>query len=279
MAINAATKAYKEEIDAKFRDAGNSVYLANLAILSISNTLEFAPLIKGGFKRAAKLTNFERRLGERTVGAQEWVEGILRGETASIVNTVDKGWKPVLGKTALNSFSEAMEEGSQNLASNSSKYQAKAKLNKAASDSILGARINPEATEDLVDYTKAFSKALYDNFGTPESSGWEEFFLGGLTGGLGFIGLQKYVVKDEQGKQKYDPKTNKPLTTWKPRSISDIFQGGFIGARREIQEAYDENQLIVDAVNQRLSNPDFIKRTQHAIASRALSKEMDEGLE
>lgn len=279
MAIDAATEQYKNEIDAKFRDAGNSVYLANMAILSVTNALEFPSLIKGGFKRAAKLTDFERRLGERTVGAQEWAQGILRGETASIVNTVDKGWKPILGKTALNSFSEAFEEGSQNLASNSNQYQAKAKLNKVASDSILGARINPEATEDLVDYTKAFSKALYDNFGSPESPGWEEFFLGGLTGGLGFIGMQKHAVKDEQGRQKYDPKTNKPLTSWKPRSISDLFQGGFWEAKQSLQDKYDENQLIVDAVNKRLSNPDFIKRTQHAIASRALSKEMDEALE
>jgi len=43
-----------------------------MAILSVSNLLEFAPLIKGGFQKSAKLSDFERRLGERTVGIDEW---------------------------------------------------------------------------------------------------------------------------------------------------------------------------------------------------------------
>jgi hypothetical protein len=70
-------------------------------------------------------------------------------------------------------------------------------LNQEAEDTLLGARINPEVTEELVDYTKAFSKALYDNFGSPENRGWEEFFLGALTGGMGFIGLSPHAVKNE----------------------------------------------------------------------------------
>lgn len=278
-AIDAATEQYKQDIDSKFRDAGNSVYAANLAILSASNALQFTPLIKGGFKRSAKLTDFERRLGERTVGADEWAQGILRGEQASIANTVDKGWGRTIRKATFNSLIEGGEEASQNLASNSRQLQAKARLNLDAADSILGARINPEATDELVDYTKAFSKALYDNFGSPESKGWEEFFLGALTGGMGFIGLGPHRVKNEQGEQMYDPKTHKPITSWKPRSISDWFQGGIMEARRAVNEEYEANQLIVDAVNQRLADPDFIKRTQHAIGSKALASEMEEALD
>jgi len=90
-----------------------------MAILSVSNLLEFAPLIKGGFQRSARLADFELRLGERTVGAEEWARGILRGESASIANTFDKGWKSALGKTALNALTEGSEEAAQNLASNS----------------------------------------------------------------------------------------------------------------------------------------------------------------
>jgi hypothetical protein len=47
----------------------------------------------------------------------------------------------------------------------------------------------------------------------------------------------------------YDPITHKKVTSWKPRSISDWFQGGIVAARRELDEEYEANQLIVDAVN------------------------------
>lgn len=278
-AINEAANQYKQEIDSKFRDAGNSVYAANLAILSISNFLEFTSLIKGGFQRSAKLADFERRLGDRVVGADEWTQGILRGESASIANTVGKSWGRALRKAGLNSLTEGSEEAAQNLVSNSRQLQAKARLNETAEDTLLGARINPEVTEELVDYTKAFSKALYDNFGSPESKGWEEFFLGALTGGVGFIGLSPHAVRNDQGEQMYDPITHKKITSWKPRSISDWLQGGIVAARRELNEEYEANQLIVDAVNQKLADPNFIKRTQHAVASKNYANEMDVALQ
>ena len=76
----------------------------------------------------------------------------------------------------------------------------------------------------------------------------------------------------------YDPITHKKVTSWKPRSISDWFQGGIVAARRELDEEYEANQLIVDAVNQKLADPDFIKRTQHAVASKNYANEMDAAL-
>jgi hypothetical protein len=165
------------------------VYLANLAILGASNTLEFGHILKGGFGKSAKLADYELRANGEKVALADWVTAGIRGEKIGIENTVNKGLGRIAGITAKNILTEGTEEATQNLASNTAKLQAKAKGNEFAENSILGARINPEVTDEITDYTKAFSKALYDNFGSPESPGWEEFFLGGLTGGMGFMSL------------------------------------------------------------------------------------------
>ena len=50
-------------------------------------------------------------------------------------------------------------------------------------------------------------------------------------------------------------------------------------AKRQVQEEYEDNQRIVDAVNKRLQDPEFIKRFQHSVASQKFSEDMSAALE
>jgi hypothetical protein len=93
----------------------------------------------------------------------------------------------------------------------------------------------------------AYSKTIKENFGTLSSPGWEEAFIGGLTGFLGSPSFQRKEVKGDDGKVLRDPKTNKPI-----KKTRLTMAGGIWDARREVNEAYEENQQLVDDINERL---------------------------
>ena len=273
---NAYTQ-YMQQASKELIDAGNSVYGLNMAILSISNSLEFASILKGGFNQTAKLTDYALRSGGKEVGAQDFVRGILRGEKSEVTNEINRslGRKALI--TAKNVITEGSEEAAQNLASTTNQMRTSARMNVWGEDnipSLLGNRINPEVTDDLVEYSKAFNKALNDNFGTPESKGWEEFFLGALTGGMGFISLRNSRVQDAQGNYVVDPQTGKIKTRIRP-----TWEGGFVQANREVEQEYEANQRMVDAINAKLADEEFIKRTRHAVSTLNASEEQRAALE
>lgn len=277
-AIDTAIQQYKDEEAGLLADAGNNVYKWNMAILSLTNSLEFGSLISGGFNSTAKLAERSYLLNGKEVGLRDFARGILKGEKASIKNEVNDSWGRIIGNTVKNTLSEGFEEGAQNLASNTAKMYTSAELNRrVATDpkfSLLGNRINPESSEDLADYTKAFNKILNKQFGSIDAPGWEEVFLGGLTGALGFINpLHMEKVKDKNGDYVRDTKGN-IVTKWKPWAI----EGGLIGARREIKEEYDENQKIIDLLNDKVSSEDFKKNIQHIVGNISYQKQMKEAL-
>lgn len=272
--INDAVNSYKESMKSELRDIGNSVYGANMAILSLTNSLEFGRLLSGGFKNTAKLSAHSFTANGEKVSSKEAFRRMLAGDNIQAVNDVSKGFGKTAGLTVKNMLSEGFEEAAQNVASNSNQMQGTARLNKIAESTILGSRINPEATDELVDYSKAFIKTISDQFGGFEKPGWEEFFLGALTGGMGTPMIKSVKQTDSEGKDIIDPKTNKPINKLKIR-----MGGGIWEAREAINQEYQQNQELVDAINKKFQDPEFINRSRHAVSQIDFNKRMKDALQ
>lgn len=278
--INKASEQYKEDIKASSRDLGNFVWGCNMAILGLSDLAEFKHILQGGYKQSQKLIKPHFQSNGKDASFFDALGGIVKGEKAQAVNDVDKSLSRKLLLTGKNALSEFGEESSQNIVSNSGQLQEQALLNAKAEqykyndgDTILGSRINPGATADLVNYTNAFTKALADQFGGFERGGWEEGFLGALTGGAGFMSVTRKQVKDDKGELVYG-KDGKPKTKW-----AFTWEGGFAEASRSVENEYNDNQRLVDAINKRFESPEFKQRLQHTIAKMDFGQRMDEALE
>lgn len=261
----ANAKAYTDE---QLRDVGNSVWLMNTGLLSITNSLEFGNILKGGYNLRKSLKDFGVKLTAegKEVGAREFGQAMAKGLQTEMTPSMPKiGAGAVIGGTLQRFGSEGFEEGAQRMISDSNEMQAQARLQQWADDrynqdqnkySLWAKQINPTITADLVDYTKSLAKAWSEGFGTIGSSGWEEVFLGGLTGMFGTAGIR----------QKADGK------------MGIGWQGGFMEAIRDQQAQYTEADRMIQQFNEQLSKPEFKQRMQWAAAKLAAAYDMEEAL-
>jgi len=267
--INEEGKRAKAQADAYLRDIGNSVYGANIALLSVSNGLQFGDILKGGYNFRKALTDYGIKLTAegKEVGAREFGRALFDTGRKTEIQAAKTGinYGKVLGDTAMRFGEEGFEEGSQNLISDSNQIQAAAKLQKWATDrfnsdhdkySLWEKQINPQVTEDLVDYTKALFKTWDTNFGTFSSPGWEEVLLGGLTGSLGTAGIRR----NKQG------------------TLGIGWQGGFAEAIREQKDEMSETDMAINRFNTMLNNPKFRNSMMQAAGTLAATYDMEKAL-
>lgn len=271
--IDASVAQAKKEDDKTQRTLGNSVYGMNMALLGITNNLEFGKYIKGGFNQNKSI------LG----GVKFTVDGVEESNLRNIGKALAAGKKAhagvdetlkkvtgdkvasVIGGTLARNFEEGFEEGAQRLISDSGQMQAQAKVNTAMREwnkkndnSLYAHSINPDVTDELVSRTKAFVTAWNESFGNGfESPGWEEVFLGALTGGIGTLGF------------KVDNKTGKVKPAW---------QGGFWDEITKFREEAGKQEAIAEKLNKAFDNPDSRKRIIHTIASLSLAEGMEADL-
>ena len=258
-------KAYSDE---QLRDVGNSVWLMNTGLLSITNSLEFGNILKGGYNLRKSLKDFGVKLTAegKEVGAREFGQAMAKGLQTEMTTSIPKiNAGAVVGGTLQRFGSEGFEEGAQRMISDSNEMQAQARLQQWADDrynkdqnkySLWAKQINPTITADLVDYTKSLAKAWSEGFGTIGSSGWEEVFLGGLTGMFGTAGIR----------QKADGK------------MGIGWQGGIYESIRDQQAKYTEADRMIQQFNEQLSKPEFKQRMQWAAAKLAAAYDMEEAL-
>ena len=267
--INEEGKQAKAQADAYLRDIGNSVYGANIALLSVSNGLQFGDILKGGYNFRKALTDYGIKLTAdgKEVGAREFGRALFDTSKNAEIKAAKTGinYGEVLGDTAKRFGEEGFEEGSQNLVSDSNQIQAMAKLQKWATDryntdhdkySLWEKQINPQVTEDLVDYTKALFKTWDTNFGTFSSPGWEEVLLGGLTGALGTAGIRR----NKQG------------------TLGIGWQGGFVEAINEQKNEMSETDMAITRFNNMLNSPEFRNSMMQAAGTLAATYDMEKAL-
>lgn len=247
-------------------DVGNSIFGSNVALLAITNSLEFPRIMKGGWgtNQLFKKTAFKkgksevarevagRRIGVTAADDALFGRGLATGES-KLVNTAERGtWKDYVKSGIMNTLTEGTEEGSQRLISDSNQMQAYAKMQKTALEKgWIDRALDPTITNDLAKYTKALGHAWQEGFNSVGSAGWEEVFLGAMTGILGVPMIGR----------KADGKFG---LTW---------QGGFREGYQEKEDHYKRVQQKVDLLNSVLDVEKLKNHARHASAGLSLMQD------
>ena len=212
---------------------GNADLLMNIPILTASNLIQFGRMYANGFKTARKATNIVGKAGEYATG-----------------RTVGKG----VTRAVLNPLSEGLEEISQGAAATISGLAYEQDVN-----NFYKSKIDPEAEKQTIDWIKAFSQGINETVN--DSSSWEEFFIGSLTGALGMPRFRG-IRNSEGGLQS-------PIT----------LEGGTLGEFREYKEKMDRYTEIANYMNNRVQSPEFRNYYQGLIRHNKYQNDMNQAVE
>lgn len=216
---------------------GNIDFALNIPLLTVSDAWQFGKFYAGGYNTAKKGSQILRTVAE---------DGTVSYSAA----------KPSVLRNALKIASKGIAEGpyeemGQAVAGKVAGYKYASELN-----DFYGAKIDPDAEGETIDWLQATAKAMQQTYGTAE--GWEEGFIGGLTGLVGIPGFRS-TRNSEGGFQ------------------SPVYlQGGVKEDIKEIRERSEKDDAIVAQLNNRVQSPEFLNYYQSAIRHNAYQKQMDE---
>lgn len=216
---------------------GNIDFALNIPLLTVSDAWQFGKFYAGGYNTAKRGSQILRTVAE---------DGTVSYSAA----------KPSVLRNALKIASKGVAEGpyeemGQAVAGKVAGYKYASELN-----DFYGAKIDPDAESETIDWLQATAKAIQQTYGTVE--GWEEGFIGGLTGLVGIPGFRS-AKNSEGGFQ------------------SPVYlQGGIKEDIQEIRERSEKDDAIVTQLNNRIQSPEFLNYYQSAIRHNAYQKQMDE---
>lgn len=216
---------------------GNIDFALNIPLLTVSDAWQFGKFYAGGYNTAKRGSQILRTVAE---------DGTVSYSAA----------KPSVLRNALKIASKGVAEGpyeemGQAVAGKVAGYKYASELN-----DFYGAKIDPDAESETIDWLQATAKAIQQTYGTVE--GWEEGFIGGLTGLVGIPGFRS-AKNSEGGFQ------------------SPVYlQGGIKEDIQEIRERSEKDDAIVSQLNNRVQSPEFLNYYQSAIRHNAYQKQMDE---
>lgn len=216
---------------------GNIDFALNIPLLTVSDAWQFGKFYAGGYNTAKKGSQILRAVAE---------DGTISYSAA----------KPSVLRNALKIASKGVAEGpyeemGQAVAGKVAGYKYASELN-----DFYGAKIDPDAEDETIDWLQATAKAMQQTYGTAE--GWEEGFIGGLTGLVGIPGFRS-TRNSEGGFQ------------------SPVYlQGGIKEDIQEIRERSEKDDAIVTQLNNRVQSPEFLNYYQSAIRHNTYQKQMDE---
>ena len=215
---------------------GNIDFALNIPLLTVSNAWQFSKFYAGGYNTAKKGSQILRTVAE---------DGTVSYSAA----------KPSVLRNALKIASRGVTEGpyeemGQAVAGKVAGYKYASELN-----DFYGAKIDPDAESETIDWLQATAKAIQQTYGTVE--GWEEGFIGGLTGLVGIPGFRS-AKNSEGGFQ------------------SPVYlQGGIKEDIQEIRKRSEQDDAIVSQLNNRVQSPEFLNYYQSAIRHNAYQRQMD----
>lgn len=216
---------------------GNIDFALNIPLLTVSDAWQFGKFYAGGYNTAKRGSQILRTVAE---------DGTVSYSAA----------KPSVLRNALKIASKGVAEGpyeemGQAVAGKVAGYKYASELN-----DFYGAKIDPDAESETIDWLQATAKAIQQTYGTVE--GWEEGFIGGLTGLVGIPGFRS-AKNSEGGFQ------------------SPVYlQGGIKEDIQEIRERSEKDDAIVTQLNNRVQSPEFLNYYQSAIRHNAYQRQMDE---
>ena len=152
-----------------------------------------------------------------------------------------------------NPLAEANEEMMQSWFSEGTGLQQASKLK-----SFYGAKVDPESEEETAGFLNSMLTGFSNIYGNAKS--WEEGFIGGLTGLLGIPSISRTTT--EGGKKKLK------------LSLKGELWEGLADANKDKKEAYS----LVDALNTRVKDPEFINYYQGFIRHQKYQNDMEAAL-
>ena len=213
----------------------NRIFLYNLVVLSISNAAEFGRMYSGGYKTARKAFNKKINVNEK--GLFEF--------------TKPSKLKKVVGGTVAMGISEGpFEEMQQATATKWAENIAQKNL-----ESYAAKKYDPDYEEEQVSTINELWNAAKEVYGS--SKGWEEGFIGALTGMMGIPGYNK-SAKWGQGR---------------------ILQGGISSQIQEYNESRDYSNALVESINKSIQRPNRRKEWVAGIARSSINHKQMQALE
>ena len=180
-------------------------------------------------------------------------KGLIRGSLKEGFKKSKVAVAKQYARALSNPFAEANEEMMQSWFSEGTGLQQASKLN-----SFYGAKINPEAEEEAIGFLNSMFTGFSNIYGDAQS--WEEGFIGGLTGFLGIPSISRATT--DGGKKKFK------------LSLKGELWEGLSDAQKDNKDA----QSIVDALNARVKDPEFINYYQGFIRHQKYQNDMEAAL-
>lgn len=180
-------------------------------------------------------------------------KGLIRGSLKEGFKKSKVAVAKQYARALSNPFAEANEEMMQSWFSEGTGLQQASKLN-----SFYGAKVNPEAEEEAIGFLNSMFTGFSNIYGDAQS--WEEGFIGGLTGFLGIPSISRTTTKG--GKKKFK------------LSLKGELWEGLSDAQKDNKDA----QSIVDALNARVKDPEFINYYQGFIRHQKYQNDMEAAL-
>jgi len=215
----------KTKIEESAKGVGNLTWGLNMAILSASNFAQFRNAFTGGFKTAKTAKN--------VTGSIE--EGFNVVKPTTRIGKIGKGLQTT-GKAFRNVLTEGEEEQLQQFASTDSQ-------------SFYSRQMDPNAGETVDNFINGFNDGAKEAWGS--ASGWQQFFVGGITGLAG----------------------TPTLGTTSKGKTGVVWAGGAWGDYKQNRDLKKQTDKAVKAVNDAIATPEFKK--MYSAAVRHTSYEID----
>lgn len=212
---------------------GNADLLLNLPVLLGSNIIQFGKLFANGFNTAKKTLNIVGSKGNYKSGSTKI--GALYDITKGALS---EGTEELLQKTAAEASGNYYSTDVNNF------YEAK---------------INPDAEQETLSWMKSLMESI--NTTVNDSSSWEEFFIGSLTGALGIPTVRSY--KNTDGKFQ----------------IPISLQGGAFNEWKDYKNQKKREEEVVNHLNQRIHSPEYINYYQGLIRHNKYQADMNTAVE
>ena len=248
-------KEISKEEEAK---VGNITFAMNQGLLTLTNILPFHRFLSGEMFNKAVATNTGKRLVAKKIAEEAAGKTTLTGKEA-IKGWVKGGYKlenagnfvaRTAGKSLLIGADEAVEEGSQYIASTAAQMWGAHNVNE-----LSGIAINPEVRIDMDNYLKAIGQAAEEGFGSSTGQGWTETMAGFI---MGLTGVP-FVHRNSSGKfrptvaggvwEAYQQEKSSRLTKDELESLNNTSQDlkvltEYLMSNSELQDILD--QSVVD---------------------------------
>ena len=179
--------------------------------------------------------------------------GLIKGSLKEGYKTSKGAVVKQYAKALSNPFAEMNEEMMQSWFSEGTGLQQASKLN-----SFYGAKVDPEAEKETTGFLNSMLTGFSNIYG--DAQNWEEGFIGGLTGLLGIPSISRTTT--EGGKKKLK------------LSLKGELWEGLADANKDKKEAYS----LVDALNTKVKDPEFINYYQGFIRHQKYQNDMEAAL-